>query len=287
MNLVDNFQSFTSPPTLPARKPRLSTRSLYRSTRRRYTGKEQDSETGLHYYGARYLDSRTGRWLSGDPAVGDYVPQAGKGGNGLPGMGGVYNTVNLHLYHYAGNNPVKYTDPDGREDEGVVYVVSEWEILKEFNKPENRVKEDNDSNLCNYNTLVGAVEERTGRNIGGYTKDQIRKQLQSGDDPAVFKDGTVKMADDVLNSALESVGMGDELSASLHSNKPANFDKIDPKNILTQRRFENEKGELIHANLGDSKGNFLWESLHYNNADNIRTGPADKLRYIIFTEKKK
>jgi hypothetical protein len=30
-------------------------------------------------------------------------------------MGGVFNTVNLHLYHYAGNNPVKYTDPDGKE----------------------------------------------------------------------------------------------------------------------------------------------------------------------------
>jgi hypothetical protein len=29
-------------------------------------------------------------------------------------MGGVFNTVNLHLYHYAGNNPLKYTDPDGR-----------------------------------------------------------------------------------------------------------------------------------------------------------------------------
>jgi hypothetical protein len=28
-------------------------------------------------------------------------------------MGGVYNLVNLHVYHYAGNNPVKYTDPDG------------------------------------------------------------------------------------------------------------------------------------------------------------------------------
>jgi hypothetical protein len=29
-------------------------------------------------------------------------------------MGGVYNTVNLHLYHYAGNNPLKYTDPNGK-----------------------------------------------------------------------------------------------------------------------------------------------------------------------------
>jgi len=86
----------------------------------RFTGKELDEETGLYYYGARYLDPKYSRWLSGDPALGEYIPQAPvndeakKHNENLPGMGGVFNVVNLHVYHYAGNNPVKYTDPDGK-----------------------------------------------------------------------------------------------------------------------------------------------------------------------------
>jgi len=41
--------------------------------------------------------------------------EAKKRNEKLPGQGGVFNYVNLHAYHYAGNNPVKYVDPDGRE----------------------------------------------------------------------------------------------------------------------------------------------------------------------------
>ena len=36
----------------------------------------QDEETGLYYYGARYLDAKYSRWLSADSAVGEYIPLA-------------------------------------------------------------------------------------------------------------------------------------------------------------------------------------------------------------------
>ncbi|WP_253685076.1 MULTISPECIES: RHS repeat-associated core domain-containing protein [unclassified Treponema] len=73
----------------------------------RFTGKELDEETGLYYYGARYLDPKYSRWLSGDPALNDYMAGSSVG------EGGIYNTVNFNVYHYGGNNPIKYVDPTG------------------------------------------------------------------------------------------------------------------------------------------------------------------------------
>ena len=79
----------------------------------RFTGKELDEETGLYYYGARYLDPKYSRWLSGDPAIGEYIPQAGADTSKLPN-GGVYNSFNFAVFEYGNNNPVKYNDPTGR-----------------------------------------------------------------------------------------------------------------------------------------------------------------------------
>jgi hypothetical protein len=67
--------------------------------------------------------------------MGEYIPQApindeAKRYNGnLPGMGGVYNYVNLHAYHYAGNNPVKLKDPNGTDIRDL--TDQEWTTVKE------------------------------------------------------------------------------------------------------------------------------------------------------------
>ena len=93
----------------------------------KFTGKELDTETGLYYFGARYYDAKISRWISTDPALEKYIPKPNDydtehdfywylqqdGSKKLAGLGGVFNAVNMDVYHYAGNNPVKLVDPDG------------------------------------------------------------------------------------------------------------------------------------------------------------------------------
>jgi RHS repeat-associated protein len=76
-----------------------------------FTGKEKDS-TGLYYYGARYYDPGTGRFLTRDPYTS--LPDDSRviGSSGGIFMSSV-NAQDLNRYSYAGNNPLKFNDPTG------------------------------------------------------------------------------------------------------------------------------------------------------------------------------
>ncbi|MBE6325919.1 MAG: hypothetical protein E7077_02470 [Bacteroidales bacterium] len=65
------------------------------STNYLFNAKELDNETGLYYYGARYLDPTGAMWLSVDPLFEKYA--------------------GMSPYSYCAGNPVKMVDPDGRE----------------------------------------------------------------------------------------------------------------------------------------------------------------------------
>ncbi|HET9775211.1 MAG TPA: RHS repeat-associated core domain-containing protein, partial [Gemmatimonadaceae bacterium] len=77
-----------------------------------YTGKELDTETGLYYFGARYYDPQTAQWASGDPILEDYLA-------GSPN-GGVFSPINLGLYSYSLNSPIRLHDPDGNGPTGAI-----------------------------------------------------------------------------------------------------------------------------------------------------------------------
>ena len=144
---------------------------------------------GNIYMGARYLDPKYSRWISVDPALGEYVPGAGKGNSenagNLPGMGGIYNHINGRLYHYAGNNPVRYMDPDGRKTFlFIIHADTWWEGFAGashcglyFSNPkglQNPVLYDPSGSFRSYNTVRGVSgRERTG--FFGYVKSPTQK----------------------------------------------------------------------------------------------------------------
>jgi RHS repeat-associated protein len=201
MTTTTNLTLSSSPPTQPAKKLHrtaslaLRQRHLYGRTRRNNTGKELDNETGLYYYGARYMDPKISRWLSGDPAVGEYIPsapvseEAKKRNGSLPGMGGVFNYVNLHVYHYAGNNPVKYTDPDGRISEEEQAALMQ-EYIENAQRSSTFVPDPDSLSFINPIAIVANIRAMAIANLdqlydyGNQCDDWLEKVLvQSGIDP--------------------------------------------------------------------------------------------------------
>lgn len=42
--------------------------------------------------------------------------------------GGIYNSKNFNLYHYANNNPIKYSDPNGKDSYLVIWATNDANV---------------------------------------------------------------------------------------------------------------------------------------------------------------
>lgn len=71
-----------------------------------FTGKLEETRTGIQYFGARWYEPELGRFLSVDPVT-------FKEGN----------VFSFNRYAYANNNPYKYVDPDGRDSVSLTGTV--------------------------------------------------------------------------------------------------------------------------------------------------------------------
>jgi RHS repeat-associated protein len=71
-----------------------------------YTGREQDNETGLDYYRARYYDAANGRFISEDP-IG-------------------FSAGDSNLTRYVGNSPTNWVDPSGLQELPNVNIIDNF-----------------------------------------------------------------------------------------------------------------------------------------------------------------
>ena len=155
-----------------------------------FNGKELDEETGLYYYGARYLNPTNCMWLSVDPLFEKYV--------------------GMSPYNYCAGNPVKLVDVDGRFTIDAE-VAKEHLTQEQFERFESIVK--NIGNLFNENKIEEVSK------ITGLSKEQIKNDLEYGKGPkiSINVDGN---GDSQATNGIIELGLG-----TLNGlNK--NFDKI-------------------------------------------------------------
>jgi RHS repeat-associated protein len=98
------------------------TRHLYRTASITevygYAQKERDTESGLYYFEARFLDVGVDRFLSVDPLTTWIGPEP------------VVNSARLNPYAYASNNPINRIDPWGLADEEM--TMSREALLEKY-----------------------------------------------------------------------------------------------------------------------------------------------------------
>jgi RHS repeat-associated protein len=85
-----------------------------------FTGQEHDEKTGLIYFGARYYDPDTARFMTEDSYLGE---------KGTP--------PSLNRYLYAYSNPTVYIDLEGYDAVNINGTKAAWEVQKDWPGPIN------------------------------------------------------------------------------------------------------------------------------------------------------
>ncbi len=118
-------------------------------TRFKYTGQEEDKESGLMYYKARYYDPMIGRFLQADSVV---MPQS---------------TFGMNRYMYVEGNPVRYGDDSG-------HIHHNGKLEKQINSLAAAVVIAKDPNVSTLNAVA------LGITVAGGNKYHLADEIALG-----------------------------------------------------------------------------------------------------------
>jgi RHS repeat-associated protein len=109
--------------------------------KQKFSGKEREGYSEMDYFGARYFDNNSYRFISVDPIINK--------------EGAIANPQLWNLYAYCGNNPITFWDPDGK-------------IRKPGNTPPSKSWPDPPKNIAGKNpkwNSKGYWEGKNGRRL--------------------------------------------------------------------------------------------------------------------------
>nr|WP_223918602.1 RHS repeat-associated core domain-containing protein [Hallella multisaccharivorax] len=186
----------------------------------KFNGKEFDEETGLYYYGARYMDPVKSLWYGADPLAEKYV--------------------NISPYLYCHANPIVLMDPTGMADkDGACEIVNKFlanrnttsvfknipksvfvkDLLKQINDPSS-IRQGNNGTcgaavLCKYmaetdpvlyaQTAIGLYTMGTYTPKGGHMTLSVTEEMEKGtlgDLSSPNRGGGISSVDAIMQGAI-------------------------------------------------------------------------------------
>ena len=175
----------------------------------KFNGKELDEETGLYYYGARYMNPITSIWYGVDPLTEEYAEISGYvycHSNPIirTDVDGLYDTLNIHK---GENYPVIVVLPTNLDDVG----KDDYNAAKKASMPILQVDNIKDltnalSDFSNDKTTYGCVTFNSHGSIKGFSIGSDKVDLNT--DLSSLEDG-LKGKDVVINAC--KVGINDGL----------------------------------------------------------------------------
>jgi len=116
------------------------------------TSKERDAETGLDYFGARYMSSAQGRFTSPDPI--HIMPQK------------LLDPQQWNMYAYVRNNPLRFLDPTGMYIAGCDGDVKSCDKqISNFDKTLQNALKSKDQSVRDGAAAYGALGDKNGVNV--------------------------------------------------------------------------------------------------------------------------
>jgi RHS repeat-associated protein len=225
----------------------------------KFSGKEQDQETGLLYFGARYYDPKLKFWLGVDPLAEMYP--------------------DVSSYVYCVNNPVRFVDPDGREILNGMSKKDSYDIP--IRKAINITRNNEDPRVIHlyaHGSTEGMKVVVTGknqeeRNIHINTPQELKKFLDVNS-----KEWKSRKGNSDITLVLHSCDTGSEtvsdqkswaqkVSESQDMQNVTIFAPTNPLGVNTQ----NGKNERVENNPDGSKGHWI----ELKNGKKISVKPAE------------